>query len=98
RECDVLPDEPWDDRPRSADLTRCRGYREEYLYDVMGNMLELGHHELISGTGFTRKFAIESANNRLIKMQIGSDHYDYKFDDNGNMKSETINRHFDWNH
>lgn len=100
RECDVPPDSPWDDRPRCADVNRCRGYSEKYLYDIMGNLLQLGHHDPTStnANGFTRKFTIELVNNRLSKMEIGSDPYDYKFDDNGNMKSETNTRHFEWNH
>ena len=31
-------------------------------------------------------------------MQIGVDGYDYAFDANGNMQSETTSRHFQWNH
>jgi RHS repeat-associated protein len=100
RECDLPPDSPWDDRPRCTDLNRCRGYREQYLYDLMGNILRLRHHDPngANGNGFTREFTIDSANNRLSKTQIGSGSYSYKFDDNGNMKSETSTRHFEWNH
>jgi len=31
-------------------------------------------------------------------MQVGSAPYDYTFDPNGNMRSETTSRHFEWNH
>ncbi len=99
RECDVPPDEPWDSRPRCVDLNRCRDYHEDYRYDVMGNILALGHHDRTNTFGFTREFTIEPANNnRLIKMKVGSNEHKYEFDKNGNLLSEGLSRHFEWNH
>jgi hypothetical protein len=97
RECDRPPEgDPWQDRPRCTDLTKSRGYTERYRYDAMGNMLRLEHD---NGTGgFTRAFTVETANNRLNRMQIGFAGYDYAFDANGNMRSEATSRHFEWNH
>jgi len=102
RECDRPPEgDPWQDQPRCTDLTKARGYTERYRYDAMGNMLRLEHG---NGTGgFTREFTVETVinrpvNNRLRHMQIGQAGYDYKFDDNGNMRSEATSRHFEWNH
>ena len=43
-------------------------------------------------------FTVETANNRLRRMQIGQAGYEYAFDANGNMRSETTSRHFEWNH
>src|SRR5262249_54184018 len=69
---------------------------ETYRYDAMGNILRLEHGN--GAGGFARKFSMEAANNRLRRVQIGADPYEYAFDDNGNMGSETTSRHFDWNH
>src|SRR5262249_10144027 len=97
RECDRPPEgEPWDDQPRCTDLTKARAYTETYRYDAMGNILRLEHGN--GAGGFARKFSMEAANNRLRRVQIGADPYEYAFDDNGNMGSETTSRHFDWNH
>jgi RHS repeat-associated protein len=98
RECDRPPDgPPWDDQPRCTDLTRSRAYTERYAYDPMGNMLGLEHSN-DPAVGFVRKFTMETDNNRLRRMQIGVDGYDYAFDANGNIRSETTSRHFEWNH
>jgi hypothetical protein len=97
RECDRPPaGPPWDDQPRCTDLTRSRAYTEQYRYDAMGNMLRLEHRN--DTGGFTRVFTVETANNRLRRLQIGLDSYDYAFDTNGNMRSEATSRHFEWNH
>jgi RHS repeat-associated protein len=97
RECDRPPEgEPWQDQPRCTDITKARAYTERYTYDPMGNMLRLEHR---NGTaGFTREFTVETANNRLRRMQIGLDGYNYSFDVNGNMRSEATSRRFEWNH
>ena len=96
RECDRLPEgDPWQDLPRCTDITKARSYTERYRYDAMGNMLRLEHRN--DPDGFTREFTIETANNRLRRMEIGDIDYDYAFDANGNMRSETTSRHFEWN-
>jgi RHS repeat-associated protein len=96
RECDRPPDgEPWGDQPRCTDLTKARAYTETYRYDAMGNMLRLEHRN--EPGGFTREYMVETVNNRLRRMQIGQAGYDYTFDVNGNMRSETTSRHFEWN-
>jgi RHS repeat-associated protein len=97
REGDRQPDgPPWDDEPRSTDLTKTRAYKERYAYDPMGSLLQLEHR---NGTdGFTRLFTVGTANNRLRHMQIGQVGYDYTFDASGNMLSEATSRHFEWNH
>ena len=62
----------------------------------MGSMLRLEHRN--EPGGFTREFTVETANNRLRALKIGDNTYDYGFDVNGNMRSETTSRHFEWNH
>ena len=98
RECDRPPEgDPWQDQPRCTDLTRARAYTERYAYDAMGNILRLEHRNNPADS-FVRKFTVETANNRLRRMQIGQIGYAYAFDANGNMRSETTSRHFEWNH
>lgn len=94
RECDEPPDVPWDDRPRSTDLTKTRSYTEQYVYDVAGNIEQLKH--LSNGSGFTRVFDLVAGNNRLSKLTIGEEDFVYEYDANGNMVRETTSRHFEW--
>jgi RHS repeat-associated protein len=97
RECDrPRAEDPWQDKPRCTDLTKSRTYTERYRYDAMGNLLTLEHRN--GAGGFSRKFTLETANNRLRRMQIGDTDYDYTFDGSGNTRSETISRQFEWNH
>lgn len=97
RECDRPPDEqPWGDRPRCTDITKTRAYAERYHYDAMGNMLQLEHRN--ESGGFTRVFTVEETNNRLSVMKVADITFAYTFDANGNMRSETDSRHFEWNH
>jgi RHS repeat-associated protein len=97
RECDLPSDgPPWADQPRCTDLTRTRAYTERYAYDPVGNLLRLEHRN--DNGGFTRELTTETANNRLQEMKIGQTLYAYTFDANGNLRSETTSRHFEWNH
>lgn len=97
RECDRPSDgEPWQDPPRCTDLSRSHAYTEQYRYDAMGNMLRLEHHN--EPGGYAREITVEVASNRLRRMKIGVDGYDYTFDANGNLQSEATSRHFEWNH
>jgi RHS repeat-associated protein len=97
RECDRQPEgKPWEDQPRCTDLTKARPYTETYRYDDAGNILRLAHG---SGTDrFTRAFTVETANNRLRHVGIGTERYDYTYDSSGNMRSEATSRRFEWNH
>jgi RHS repeat-associated protein len=97
RECDNPPDAPpWNAQPSCTDLTRARAYTESYHYDPIGNLLRLEHRN--DTGGFTREFTTETANNHLHHMQTGQNRYDYAYDANGNTRSETTSRHFEWNH
>jgi RHS repeat-associated protein len=91
--------DPWIDVPRGTDVTQAQAYQETYQetyhYDPVGGMLELIH---ASTGGFTRHFTVETGTNRLQRMRIGTTPYDYSFDSNGNLVTETSSRHFAWNH
>jgi RHS repeat-associated protein len=97
RECDRPPGgPPWLDVPRCVDLTKTRAYTETYGYDAMGNIERLKHTSGLAG--FTRRFVMDSASNRVRSVDIGPTKYTYAFDSKGNMRSETTSRHFEWNH
>ena len=97
RECDVPPPSPpWSDLPRCDDLTRTRGYTEQYSYDPVGNMIRLQH---TADTGsFTRAFSLSPQCNRLATLTIGRTIYEYSYDANGNLTQETTSRHCEWDH
>ena len=97
RECDRPPaGPPWDASPRCVDLTRARGYREQYGYDAAGNLARLEHRD--DNGAFTRAFELEPDSNRLRTMTIGNNPHQYRHDANGNVRSETSSRHFEWGH
>ncbi|RCJ42356.1 hypothetical protein A6770_35100 [Nostoc minutum NIES-26] len=109
RECDFLPPEtpPWEDKPRCTDLTRTRAYTERYVYDPVGNMLQLRHEHFASNgsvQGRNRDFklvtdeALEPVNNRLATVTIGQTDYQYIYDNNGNLIQENGVRHFEWDY
>lgn len=98
RECDLQPpNPPWKDIPKCTDLTRTRFYAETYTYDPAGNM-ERFQHSAGSRGDFTRRFTLAPGNNRLATVSIGNRTFAYIYDDNGNLISEGLTRHFTWNH
>ncbi|MGI5461011.1 SpvB/TcaC N-terminal domain-containing protein [Streptomyces sp. CA-249302] len=87
--------DPWPGLPRGTDVTQTQAYTETYGYDPAGNLLALSH----AGTGgFTRAHTVATGSNRLQRTTVGNTAYDYAFDPNGNMLSETTSRHFGWDH
>jgi RHS repeat-associated protein len=94
RECDRTLNMPWNESSRCTDLTKTRGYTEQYLYDITGNIQQLKH--LSNGAGFSRDFDLVASNNRLNKMSVGVTDFNYQYDTNGNMVEEATSRHFEW--
>src|SRR5207245_1814850 len=91
RECDVSPNFPWYDTPHCTDLNRTRAYEETYLYDAVGNILQLQHDA-------NRDFALVPGSNRLANVTIGKTRIGYTYDPNGNLMREAMTRHFEWDH
>ncbi|MFD1322658.1 SpvB/TcaC N-terminal domain-containing protein [Micromonospora sonneratiae] len=89
------PGDPWRDAPRGSDHTQSQPYTEAYTYDAAGNLVSLEHR---STGGGTRTFEIGGTDNRMRRMTVGKTAYDYAYDVNGNLVTETASRHFAWNH
>src|SRR5262249_35278212 len=84
RECDIPPlAPPWDDTPRSIDMTRARVYVEQYQYDPAGNMIQM-QHQTIAGDA-VRRFTLVPDSNRLANVTRAGNVYTYTYDPNGNL-------------
>jgi RHS repeat-associated protein len=97
---------PWDDGFYVPDdsHTNTRDYTRTYTYDQLGNMLKVNHN---GGTGntFNRWFndydvstTSYHTSNLVNKVKYGSTTIANSFDDNGNMVSEGVSRHFEWDY
>ena len=90
---------PWLDElaPAPPDQTRTRGYQQDYHYDKVGNLEELGHNRGRLGA-YVRKFDVGPTSNRLNALTVGSSEFNYQYDRNGNLVRENTTRHFEWDH
>lgn len=94
-----FPVPPWLDElaPAPQDQTKTRFYKQDYRYDKVGNLEELGHNRGQLGA-FVRRFDVGPENNRLNTLTVDGNEFSYRFDDNGNLIHETTSRHFEWDH
>ena len=76
-------DEPRMDQPLPSDGQAMRRYRENYCYDVAGNILELIHHA--SSQGWRRSYEYSETSNRLERSKTGELEEQFNYDANGNM-------------
>ncbi|WP_367105955.1 SpvB/TcaC N-terminal domain-containing protein [uncultured Psychrobacter sp.] len=92
------PDGP--ELPHHNDVTKTRAYTQSYQYDKMGNMQLLKHTHVTNRGNVVsnRDFTVEANNNRLEQVSFSGTEFSYVYDDNGNMISEGLARHFEWNH
>jgi len=70
----------WNDAPfmqpvNPGDPIVMRNYTQSYQYDAVGNILQM--QQQAAGKSWTRNYAYQAANNRLISTQIGSETYTY---------------------
>ncbi len=70
----------WNDAPfmhqlNPGDPMAMRNYTQSYQYDAVGNILQMKHQA--AGNNWTRDYNYQTANNRLISTQIGSETYNY---------------------
>ncbi|MEM7373663.1 MAG: SpvB/TcaC N-terminal domain-containing protein [Bacteroidota bacterium] len=70
----------WNDMPytqmmRPGDPMAMRNYVQQYQYDAVGNISQMNHQAV--GNNWTRTYAYQTSNNRLISTQVGSQSYAY---------------------
>ncbi len=58
-----------------GDPMAMRNYTQSYLYDAVGNILQMKHQA--TGNNWTRDYTYQVTNNRLISTEIGMYHYSY---------------------
>lgn len=58
-----------------GDPMKIRNYTQSYLYDAVGNILQMKHQA--SGNNWNRNYSYQGANNRLISTQVGANTYSY---------------------
>ncbi|GAB1452746.1 hypothetical protein MASR2M47_28020 [Draconibacterium sp.] len=80
--CDNWNDQAFFQQLKSGDPMAARNYTQRYLYDAVGNIVEMKH--LAVGGNWTRNYEYETVNNRLKTTHIG---------DNGNPANYTNYRH-----
>lgn len=82
------PELDWDDSPRMnkplpGDGQAMRRYKENYQYDMVGNILEVIHHA--ADGAWRRHYDYSPDNNRLERTNVGEIAEHYSYDANGNM-------------
>ena len=98
RETDLVASPPYEDNPRSVDVTKARPYTETYMYDDVDNLTTLEHDTPLAAGAYTRAFTITAGSNRLQSLTIGASTAAYTYDACGNLLTEATNRFFEWDH
>lgn len=98
READIaLATVPWD--RQQYDVTATRPYKEQYIYDSVGNIQSITHDG--NEQRYVRHMVLVADTNKLQRLNIGNGQaysFDYSYDNNGNIIQETTSRHFEWDH
>ena len=81
---------------KSSDINVAKAYSEKYVYDEMGNFLELKH--IHDGQQTIRTFTNENSNNRLKEVDFSGTNVKYLYDLNGNLTDEGLSRRMTWDH
>lgn len=97
RECDTAwAAPPWLHSLRGTDPTATRPYAESYRYDRSGNLVELRRQA--GANAYVRTLAPGPSSNRLSQVGASGLVFQYRYDANGNMVHENLDRHSDWDH
>ena len=84
-------------------VANTRGYNRYYVYDRLGNMLQLRH--VASGNTFNRDFNAYNSTtnpssyevgNLAMEIDFGSTTVNYSYGANGNQVAEGSSRHMEW--
>jgi RHS repeat-associated protein len=90
-------------QPMTSDPSAMRLYTQQYVYDEVGNILEMKHLPS-SGTGWTRYYQYDELGNRLEATSASGDDpegpytHEYDYDDHGNMVAMPHLSSMIWNH
>jgi RHS repeat-associated protein len=90
-------------QPMTSDPSAMRLYTQQYVYDEVGNILEMKHLPS-SGTGWTRYYQYDVDGNRLEATSASGDDpegpytHEYDYDDHGNMVAMPHLSSMIWNH
>jgi RHS repeat-associated protein len=99
REQNSLPvSPPWMDTPLVSDPNLTRKYTRNYTYDKLGNIQQLSHITPNGAGSFTRSFDYQTGKNKLEKVTVGDNEYDFAYDENGNQIQENASRFFHWDY
>jgi RHS repeat-associated protein len=90
-------------QPMTSDPSAMRLYTQQYVYDEVGNILQMKHLPS-SGTGWTRYYQYDELGNRLEATSASGDDpegpysHEYEYDDHGNMVEMPHLSSMIWNH
>ncbi|MFV8749406.1 SpvB/TcaC N-terminal domain-containing protein [Nannocystaceae bacterium ST9] len=90
-------------QPMASDPSAMRLYTQQFVYDAVGNILEMKHLPS-SGTGWTRYYEYDEAGNRLLATSAPGDDpegpytHEYPYDAHGNMTAMPHLSAMVWNH
>ena len=76
-------DEPRMNKPLPSDGQAMRRYKEDYRYDLVGNILAVIHHA--HDGSWRRHYEYPESSNRLACTRVGEHKEHYSYDANGNM-------------
>ena len=88
-------------QPHPDDPAALRTYEESYVWDEVGNIIELQH--VASGGNFTRQYVYADNGNRLLRNSAPGESvepfsHSYTYDAHGNMTSMPHLAAMDWDH
>ncbi len=90
-------------QPMTSDPSAMRLYTQQYVYDEVGNILQMKHLPS-SGTGWTRYYQYDTAGNHLEATSASGDDpegpysHEYEYDTHGNMVEMPHLSSMIWNH
>ncbi|HPG76915.1 MAG TPA: RHS repeat-associated core domain-containing protein, partial [Rhodoglobus sp.] len=90
-------------QPMTSDPSAMRRYTQQYVYDEVGNILEMRHIPA-TGTGWTRYYEYDESGNRLLATSAPGDapegpySHEYPHDAHGNMTAMPHLASMVWNH
>ena len=86
--------------PHKGDGQAMRNYAQSYVYDSVGNIMEMAHRPSNASSGWTRRYQYEDSNNRLAATEVGNpaQPFDqrYGYNEHGSMISMPHLPLMDW--